>query len=62
MSTSASTPNAVTVSNPAAVFFGWPLTYLNEKKRPSLVGINSITPSTEWLAMRADFSKSGQRA
>ena len=50
VATSASTPKAVTVSKPAAVFFGWPLTYLNEYSRPSLVGISSITPPREWLA------------
>ena len=30
VSTSASTPKAMTVGRPARVFFGWPLTYLNE--------------------------------
>jgi hypothetical protein len=47
VSTSASTPNAVTVRSPAEVFLGCPLTYLNEYSRPSLMGISSMTPRAE---------------
>jgi hypothetical protein len=43
-STSASTPNAITVSMLTCVFFGWPLTYLNPYSVLSEVGISSITP------------------
>jgi hypothetical protein len=61
VSTSASTPKAVTVSSPSAVFFGWPFTYLKEYSRPSLVGMSSITPTVECVAWRADLSNSLQR-
>src|SRR5688572_15281222 len=47
VATSDNTPKAVTVSRPEAVFLGWPLTYLNEYSRPSLMGINSMTPTEE---------------
>ncbi|MNE32431.1 hypothetical protein D3C80_1260430 [compost metagenome] len=61
VATSPRAPKAITVSMPARVFFGWPLTYLNEYSEASDTGISSITPSAEWLARRAHFSKSAQR-
>ncbi len=59
--TSARTPKAVTVWNPRAGFEGWPLTYLNAYRIPSLVGMSSMTPAGEWEATLAVLSKSGQR-
>ncbi len=47
VSTSASSPKAVTVCKPFLVFFGCPFTYLKPYNSPSLVGINSITPTLE---------------
>ena len=61
VATSASTPKAITVETPRCVFFGWPLTYLNEYQCASEIGINSITPSNEWLATRGVLSNSLQR-
>ncbi len=62
MSTSASTPKAVTVWKPRAGLDGWPLTYVKEYSWPSEVGMSSITPKGVWLATRAILSKRSQRA
>ena len=44
VSTSASTPKAITVGTPLPALAGCPLTYLNAYRSPSVIGINSITP------------------
>ena len=42
------------------VFCGWPLTYLKAYSVSLAVGINSMTPTAEWLATRADLSNFSQ--
>jgi hypothetical protein len=61
VSTSASTPKAITVGKPRRWLDGWPFTYLKAKRSASAMGISSITPTSEWQATRALLSNACQR-